>query len=50
MDDTYCDECCQYRCPGHRWCDGCGTDLCSECQGCDCPGYECPGAAAHNGF
>ncbi|WP_198939629.1 hypothetical protein [Streptomyces sp. MJM1172] len=50
MDDSYCDECCQYNCPGHHWCDDCDAEECQECQGCDCPGYECPGAAAHNGF
>ncbi|MFJ8040160.1 hypothetical protein ACIRBX_06550 [Kitasatospora sp. NPDC096147] len=42
----YCDECADY-CPGHETCEECGSDLCTECQGCDCPGWECPGYATH---
>ncbi|MFE3645110.1 hypothetical protein ACFXOM_29735 [Streptomyces sp. NPDC059169] len=38
-DETYCDDCADYGCPGHELCDQCSGDICNERGGCDCPGY-----------
>jgi hypothetical protein len=46
-EETYCDECADYGCPGHDMCEDCGGDTCNECGGCDCPDAPCPGYVAH---
>ncbi|MFI5803080.1 hypothetical protein [Streptomyces sp. NPDC051561] len=43
-EETYCDECAAYGCPGHEVCELCDGD---ECDGCDCPDSTCPGPVAH---
>ncbi|WP_424213580.1 hypothetical protein ACN20G_16665 [Streptomyces sp. BI20] len=48
--DTYCDECTDFRCPGHDACEDCDDDICVECAGCSCPDNPCGGYPAHNGF
>ncbi|MFI9784651.1 hypothetical protein ACIHEI_14260 [Kitasatospora sp. NPDC051984] len=42
-DDTYCDECADYGCPGHVACASCDDDICDECSGCSCEDSYCDG-------